>query len=292
MKNQWHIKLSTGDRMFDILNAVFMTALCVTMIYPFLYLFSLSLSSATAGISTITFYPKQPTLGNYVSMFNYKYIRTGAVNSVVRVLLGVTANLVFCTATAYPLSKKFLPHRTFWTGLFVFTMFFSGGMIPTYILFVNLKLINTVWALVLTGMIPCFNVLLIRNNFMAIPPALEESARIDGAGELLILVRILVPLIKPILATVALWCIVGHWNAWFDSMIYIRDTDKQVLQVVMRNIVQAGKIDTQMATLSYAVTPETLKAATIMITTFPVICAYPFLQKYFVKGIMIGSLKG
>ncbi|GHT97099.1 hypothetical protein FACS1894142_0810 [Spirochaetia bacterium] len=141
-------------------------------------------------------------------------------------------------------------------------------------------------------MIPTFNVLLIRNNFMTIPPALEESARIDGANELLILVRILVPLIKPILATVALWAIVGHWNAWFDSMIYIRDTSKQVLQVIMRNIVQAGAIDTQTAALSYAVTPETLKAATIMITTFPVLCAYPFLQKYFVKGIMIGSLKG
>jgi putative aldouronate transport system permease protein len=213
---------------------------------------------------------------------------------VLRVILGVSANLIFCTLTAYPLSKKFLPHRTFWTGLFVFTMFFSGGLIPTYILFVNLKLTNTIWALVLTGMIPTFSMLLIRNNFMTIPPTLEESARIDGAGELVILVRILVPLIKPILATVTLWAIVGHWNAWFDAMIYIRETSRQVLQVVMRNIVQAGSVtDVRAATASSAeITPETLKAATIMLTSFPVICAYPFLQKYFVKGIMIGSLKG
>jgi putative aldouronate transport system permease protein len=281
-----------GGFLFDSLNWIFMTLVCFTMLYPFLYLLALSLSSGSAGLSTVSFYPRQPTLGNYISMLSYKFIRTGAFNSVLRVILGVSANLFFETITAYPLSKKTLPHRPFWTGLFVFTMFFSGGLIPTYILFVNLKLTNTIWALVLTGMIPVFSVLLIRNNFMASPPALEESARMDGAGEFRILARILVPLIKPILATVALWAIVGHWNAWFDSMIYMRDMGKQVLQVVMRNIVIAGTMDTQTAALSYAVTPETLKAATVMITTIPVICAYPFLQKYFVKGIMIGSLKG
>jgi putative aldouronate transport system permease protein len=286
------IKTTTGGMIFDVVNSGLMALICLTMLYPFVYLVALSFTSGTAGISTVTFYPKQPTLGNYISMLSYKFIRTGALNSVIRVILGVSANLFFETITAYALSKKTLPHRSFWTGIFVFTMFFGGGLIPTYILFVNLHLTNTIWALVLTGMIPCFSVLLIRNNFMVIPPALEESARIDGAGELRILWRILVPLIKPILATVALWAIVGHWNAWFDSMIYIRDMDKQVLQVIMRNIVISGSMDIQSASLSYAVTPEAMKAATIIITTFPVLCAYPFLQKYFVKGIMIGSLKG
>jgi putative aldouronate transport system permease protein len=279
---------------FDFLNYIFMILVCFSMLYPFIYLLAVSLSSGGAALSSITFFPRKPTLANYTTMLNYKYIRTGAFNSLLRVILGVTANLIFSTLTAYPLSKKFIPHRTFWTGIIVFTMFFSGGLIPTYILFVNLKLTNTIWALVLTGMIPAFSMLLIRNNFMTIPPALEESARIDGAGELLILVRILVPLIKPILATVALWAIVGHWNAWFDAMIYIRDSDKQVLQAVMRSIVQAGsQTDIKSATATSAeITPETLKAATIILTTLPVICTYPFLQKYFVKGIMIGSLKG
>ena len=286
------IKGSFGSILFDILNIVFMAFICFTMLYPFIYLAAISFTSGDMALSHITFFPLKPTLNNYAAMISFKFIRTGAINSVLRVILGVSANLFFITLTAYPLSKKYLPNRTFWTAIFVATMFFSGGIIPTYLLFINLKLINSIWALVLTGMIPTFSVLLVRNYLMSIPLSLEESARIDGAGEITVLARVLLPLLKPILATVTLWAIVGHWNAWFDSMIYIRDQDKQVLQVIMRNIINSGMINTGAISLSAAVTPETLKAATILITTVPVICIYPFLQKYFVKGIMVGSLKG
>lgn len=286
------VNMSISGLTFDTANIIFMLLLCLTILYPFIYLTAISLTAGGTALSQIRFLPVNPTLNNYRSMVNYRFMRTGAINTIMRVVLGVSANLTFITLTAYPLSKRYLPHRPFWTGIFVFTMFFGGGMIPTYILFVQLKLINTIWSLVLSGMIPAFNVLLVRNFLMAIPDALEESARIDGAGDLRILLQILLPLMKPIIATVALWAVVGHWNAWFDSMIYMRDMDKQVLQVVMRNIVNNGSFDTQTNTIQAAISPESLKAAAIMLTTLPIICVYPFLQKYFVKGIMIGSLKG
>lgn len=264
--------------------------------YPFLYLLSLSLSSGNISLTKIYLIPPEFSLANYESVLSYGYIKTGFMNSIMRVVLGTALELFFCLLTAYPLAKKYLPLRNFWTGIIVFTMFFSGGLIPNYILMKELHLMNSIWALVLPNLVPAFSMILIRNYIMSLPDSIEESAKIDGASEFTILYKIIAPMITPILATVALWSIVGHWNAWFDSLLYSTSPEKQVLQVVMRNIIQKGDVSLEAGststTLSGTVNPTTIKAATIMITSLPVIAIYPFLQKYFVKGIMVGSLKG
>jgi putative aldouronate transport system permease protein len=198
--------------------------------------------------------------------------------------------------TAYPLSKKYFPNRSFWTSLLIFTMFFSGGLIPNYLMVRSLGIYNTVWSMVLPGLISTYNMIIMRNFFMNIPGELEESARIDGANDFLILARIIVPVSGPIIATVALWTMVSHWNAWFDCMIYISTTSKQVLQLMLRRIVLEGTM--QLMELNTTTTdmgltnPDSVKAATIMVATMPILMVYPFLQKYFVKGVLIGSLKG
>jgi len=214
------------------------------------------------------------------------------MNTIVRVALGTIITTFVCILTAYPLSKKFLPDRKFFTAFMVFTMFFSGGLIPMYILIKSLKYINTVWALVIPSAIPTFSMLIIRNYFMTIPDSLEESAKIDGANDFFILFSIVVPLSLPILATTVLWTIVGHWNAWFDAMLYITNSRKQVLQAILRQIVIVGTMDQLEFEAHMYASPESLKAATIIVGTLPIIMVYPFVQKYFIKGIMIGSLKG
>jgi putative aldouronate transport system permease protein len=203
--------------------------------------------------------------------------------------------MLFTITTAYPLSKKHFPNRSFWTAIIVFTMFFGGGLIPSYLLVRSLGMYNTIWAMVLPGLISTYNMIIMRNFFMNIPAELEESAKIDGANEFSILFRIIVPVSGPIIATVALWTMVGHWNAWFDCMIYISTTANQVLQLILRRIVLEGT--TQLMELNNSldvgvINTDAVKSATIMVATIPILLVYPFLQKYFVKGIMIGSLKG
>jgi putative aldouronate transport system permease protein len=289
-------KQKTGDIIFIVILYCFMVIVCLAMLYPFLYLLSSSLGgSVTMGLSLI---PKEITLEGYRRVAGNQFIAAGFRNTIARVLLG-TALTVFCTIiTAYPLSKKYFPDRSFWTGFLVFTMFFSGGLIPEYLLVRSLGIYNTIWALVLPGLISTYNMIIMRNFFMSIPAELEESARIDGANDISILFTIIIPISGPIIATVLLWTMVGHWNAWFDSMIYISSASKHVLQQVLRRIVMEGT--TQLMEMSnysesadfVLANTDTIKAATIMTATIPILLVYPFLQKYFVKGIMVGSLKG
>lgn len=261
------------------------------MIYPFLYLFNISISMDGTVISNMTLVPKGFSFDSYQTILGFKFIKTGFYNSILRVVLGTSATFLACTLTAYALSKRKLPFRTLLTMLMVFTMFFNGGLIPSYILIKNLGLIDSIWSLIVPTIIPTFSMLIMRNYFMSIPIDLEESAKIDGAGDWRTLFQVIIPISKPIIATIVLWEMVYHWNAWFDSMIYIRTAEKQVLQLVMRNIVISGQL-TDSTFITSALTPEKLKAATIMIATLPIICVYPFLQKYFIKGIIVGSLKG
>lgn len=293
-------RTSPGDMVFYFCLYLLMLLISLLMLYPFLYIISMSLgASANMGLSLI---PKAPTLEGYRKVLANIYIFNGFKATIIRVLLGTTLTIFFTITTAYPLAKRYFPDRSFWTSLLVFTMFFSGGLIPSYLLVRNLGLYNTVWALVLPGLISTYNMIIMRNFFMAIPAELEESARMDGAGEFAILFRIIVPVSGPIIATVILWTMVGHWNAWFDSMIYISTASKQVLQQVLRRMVLEGEL--QMIELNQLqaiqevgvsgsmVTPEGVKAAAVMVGTIPIICIYPFLQKYFVKGVLVGSLKG
>ncbi len=278
----------------DIFIVAFFAVLSVTILYPFLFVLARSFSSGDATLSKMTIIPQGMTLANYSTMLQYRYIGTGFRNSVARVLLGGALNVLVCILAAYPLAKRDLPHRTLIMGFIVFTMFFSGGLIPLYLLVSKLGLRNTIWALVLPTLVPTFSLIIMRNFFMTIPESLEESARMDGARDFTILMRLIVPVSKPVIATVVLWSMVDHWNAWFDSMIFMSKAENHVLQMIMRRMVNQVRIleDLGGMNVDEMVLPETLKAATIMISTVPILMIYPFLQKYFAKGILVGSLKG
>ncbi len=269
-----------------------MLLLCLTILYPFLYLLASSFAVNPASINPFNLIPPKMTTANYVSVFQSTFILTSYLNTFARVGLATVLVSLASILTAYPLANRGLPFRSVFTSLMVFTMFFSGGLIPQYILVRQLGLQNTLWALVLPGLIPTFNMLIMRNFFMTLPAGLEESARVDGAGDYRILFQIAVPISMPIIATVVLWTVVGHWNAWFDGMLYITDSKKQVLQTVLRQIVIAGQLASLENQMGLSASPDAVKAATIVFATAPVIAFYPFVQKYFVKGVMVGSLKG
>lgn len=287
---------SLGSRTFDLANYTLMVVFCLTTLYPFWHLVQLSLSSSTSSLAVLRFWPEEVVLSNYRRVLASPFIASGFANTLFRVALGTTLNLVVILCCAYPLSKKYFPHRSFWTLFIVFTMFFSGGLIPTYLLVRGLGLLNSVWALVLPQLVPTFAMIIARNFLMTIPASLEESARMDGANDITILIRIIVPLSLPVIATITLWQSVWHWNAWFDSLIYIRDPERQVLQIVLRRVVLEGTNDMielrNTGGMAETTNPDSVKAATIIVTTLPIILFYPFLQKYFVKGVMVGSLKG
>ncbi len=286
-----------GEKIFAVFNTIILTLLSLAMIYPFWDIIRVSFSSpAEAAMLKISFWPKEPTMDAYRQVMANEYIWQGYGNTLIRLLIGMPIQLVLMILTAYPLSKKYLPARSFFTMIIVFTMFFAGGLIPSYLNIRNLGIDNTIWALVLPGAIPTFNMLILRNNFMAIPEDLEESAKLDGASALRILFSIILPVSLPILMTVALWGLVGHWNAWFDCLVYIRDPEKYVLQAVLRKIIidsapQFGDLSI-MNGEDTKPSAEVVKAATIMVSTIPILVVYPFVQKYFVKGVMVGSLKG
>jgi len=286
-------KRSIGELTFEYLNYTVLIFTSLAMVYPFLFLLSLSITPSEFTTVSLNLMPKGFTWNNYEQVFNNEYILFGFANTLLRTAIGTVATLFVTVCTAYVLSKRYYPNRTFWTMFVVFTMFFGGGLIPNYLLVKELGLMNTVWALVLPGLINTFQMIIARNFFLSLPESIEESARIDGANDLRILFSIVLPVSMPIVATLTLWTAVHHWNAWFDSMIYMQSGDKQVLQVVLRRIVLEGS-DTMMDLSSDMehVSRESVKAATIIVTTLPIICFYPFLQKHFVKGVMIGSLKG
>lgn len=290
-----HIKKTNGELVFDGLNYGIMVILAISALYPFLYLFSMSISES-ASFSSLGLIPKKLDLRAYKRVISNEYIASGFLNSVLRTVVGTLLGLLFNICTAYPLSKRHFPHRTFWTGFVVFTMFFSGGLIPSYLLIDSLKLKDSFWVLILPGLISTYNMIIIRNYFMSLPESLEESAHLDGANDFIVLFWILVPISLPIIMTVGLWTAVGHWNAWFDSLIYISKPKKQVLQLVLRRIVLEGTEDMmQLGTAlddPTSVSPDNIKAAAIIVTTLPILITYPFIQKYFVHGIMVGSLKG
>lgn len=289
------IKHTPGDRVFNAVNVLIMVFLCFITLYPFLYIISMSLGGSSNIRGLI---PQNPTLSSYQRVLGNINITTGFLNSVFRTVVGTASTLLVTLGASYALSKKRFPNRGFWTGFCIFTMFFSGGLIPTYLLMKDLGLLDNRAVLILPMLVSTYNMTIMRNFFMALPDSLEESAMIDGANDIVIMFRIVVPVSTAIIATVALWTAVAHWNAWFDSLIYMQSTDKQVLQQILRRIVIEGttqlvdmnitSVSADMATAS----PDGVKGATIVITSLPIILVYPFLQKYFVKGVMVGSLKG
>lgn len=286
-------------KVFDVVNIIFFLLVCLTILIPFLHLLSISLSPAeVATKGGLHLWPEKPTIDNYKQVVKSSFIWSGYKMTILRTVIGTVAQLLFTALGAYALSKPFFPHRRFWTIFIVFTMFFSGGMIPDYLLIKKLHLFNTLTVMILPGLVSAYNLVLMRNFFSSLPPELEESCMVDGAGRLTIFVKIVLPCSLPILATIGLWLAVAHWNAWFDVLLYVRDTHMYVLQIVLRRIILEGTqqmMSTTPSALAEAVTQassEGLKAAATFVATLPIVCVYPFIQKYFVKGIMIGSLKG
>ncbi|MBD2843657.1 carbohydrate ABC transporter permease [Paenibacillus sp. IB182496] len=289
------IRSTRGERLFDVCNILLLLLLGISTLYPFMYVLTISLSTpADAARESLHVLPTAPTFEAYGKIFEHPQLWRAYLNTIVRTALGVALVIVVLSLVAYPLSRRTFPHRKFITFLFVFSMLFSGGLIPTYLLIKQLHLLDTIWALVLPGAVSAFRVIILRNFFEAVPGEVIESARIDGARELTIFARIMLPLSVPVLAVIALWTAVGHWNAWFDALIYISDPDKQVLQLFLRRTVleNASLTPDQQLLDPTQYTPETLKAATIMTVSLPILLVYPFVQRYFVKGIMLGSVKG
>lgn len=290
-------KKSLGSGVFDIVNVIIMLAVLITTLYPFWYVLVLSMSGMDKG-GGIQLWPAEFSLDAYKVMLNYDLVWSGYLNTIVRCIIGTTLSVIFTAMTAYPLSKKGLPFGNFFTNLILFTMLFSGGLIPTYLLVKDLQMLNTLWALVLPSMLGAYNIFIVRNFFRSIPGDLEESARIDGAGWFTIWLKIILPLAKPVLATVTLWILVANWNSWFDALIYITDNNKTVLQIVLRkisienNAADVTAIAAKMAKGGDQIASKTLESAMVVVTIVPMLITYPFLQKYFVKGIMIGSVKG
>ena len=282
-----------SSRIFDIVVYILLFLVAMVTIVPFLQVVTISLSPpevvASYGLHLI---PTKIDLEGYRSIFKYKLLWTSYRNTIVRTLFGTALSMLLYVIAAYPLSKKYLPNRRFWIFFIIFTMYFSGGMIPNYLLINNwLKLSNTIWALILPPAMSAYNLIIVRNFFESIPDSLEESARIDGARETTVLFKIVAPLSMPVLATVSLWCIVGHWNAWYDCMLYIRDDTKYVLQYTLQRILLDGQVQ-DLDHIGTKVNTETMKMASIVVSILPIMIIYPFVQKYFTKGVMIGAVKG
>lgn len=294
------IRMTRGEKTFQYFNYIFLTLLTLFFLIPFLIVFSTSFvtEQEVARRGAFILIPEVFSLGAYKILLSQGSLLINSYKiTLFRVIVGTTLNLFFTSTLAYGLSKKSLPGRNFFITLIFITMLFGGGLIPNFMLIKALGLYNKVWVMIIPGLISAWNMILMRNFFSQIPESLEESAMLDGATPIQILVKIILPLSMPIIATIGLFYAVGHWNAWFDASIYINDTKKLPVQVFMRNVVlsmSSKELDGSVINEVAGVKPtaETIKSAVIIISTLPILCVYPFIQKYFVKGIMVGSIKG
>ncbi len=289
-------KRKASDRAFDIFVYTILIFLSVSIVLPFMQIITISVSpSEVLNTYGMHIFPTKITWEGYATVFENELLWNSYYLTIVRTVVGTTLNVILTVCAAYPLSKKHFPNRRLWTGLVIFTMYFSGGLVPTYMLVRNLGMINSMSALIFPGLVSAFNLIITRNFFMSIPESLEESAKLDGANDIKILTSIILPLSKPIIATISLWYAVGHWNAWFDSMIYINDENKQILQMILRKIVLQGSMAQDAEAMlggMVVVSTQTVKMATLIVSIVPIMLVYPFIQKYFVKGVLIGSVKG
>ncbi|WP_321004474.1 carbohydrate ABC transporter permease [Eisenbergiella porci] len=295
MKNK-----SLGRRAFLIFNYIFLTLAGLICLLPFINLLAVSLSSSSAvAAGRVSFLPKEFTLSSYQFVLKSSRFIKAFLISLERVLLGVSLNMVLMVCTAYPLSKnkKQLAGKSVYTWFFVITMLIGGGLIPTYLVIVKLRLIDTIWSLLLPGALPVYNMIILMNFFKSTPEELEEAAQIDGAGVLTILRKIILPISKPGLATVALFCIVSHWNSWFDGLIYMNNPGHYPLQSYLQTLIINPEQMLRIAGGDYTkvlamVNARTGRAAQLFLGALPILMVYPFLQKYFSSGLLMGSVKG
>ncbi|WP_339273110.1 carbohydrate ABC transporter permease [Paenibacillus sp. FSL W8-0187] len=288
---------SVGEKLFDVFNYILLTVITLCTLYPLIYVLFASLSNPTRYMqhSGILWKPLDITFNAYRLVFDNPMIIQGYLNTFLIVSGGLAINIILTAFGAYALSRKGLRYRKQLMLFIVFTMFFSGGLIPLYFTVKGLELTNTLWSLIIPQAISAFNLIIMRTAFEAVPDSLEESAKIDGANEFVILFRIMIPLCMPVIAVMLLYYGVSHWNSWFQAMIYLQDRSLYPLQLVLRELLLLNDASSMASGASggeVAVIGETLKHATIIVATVPILLVYPFLQKYFVKGALIGAIKG
>ena len=291
------MRKSASRKVFEVCNVIFMLLLCAVMLYPFIWTASASLSNSGAvGAGQVTLLPVGFTVDAYKHVLGYSKVWTAYGNTLWYTVVGTMVSLIMTICGAYPLSRS----DFYGKGVFVFfitlTMIFSGGLIPSFLVNRFLGLYNSRWAIILPGCLSTMNMIIMRTFFQNIPDALEEAATIDGCSDFQILIRIILPLSTASIMTIGMFYAVGYWNSWFSALIYLRDTDKYPLQLVLRQIVLQNQVldlqGVESADDAARMTGESIKYAVVMVATIPILCVYPFVQKYFVKGVMVGSIKG
>lgn len=280
--------------LFDILNTIFMVALAFVFLYPFWQTLVISFSTPEYASSLgVKLFPPEVTLDSYKSVFRTGSIWVGYANTLFRTIIGTVLTVLVTYCAGYAISRKNLPFKRSITFFITVTMFFSGGLIPTFLTIKSYGLVGSRLALILPMLTSAWNIIITRNYIAGLPDELEEAALVDGAHPLKIVFQVMFPLSMPIVAVLALWTAVGHWNAWFDAMIYCSGESKIVLQLVLRRLLIDSQAETSILQSTVAATtPESIKDATIMVAILPIICVYPFLQKHFTKGVTLGAVKG
>ncbi|GIP32123.1 carbohydrate ABC transporter permease [Paenibacillus sp. J2TS4] len=290
---------SFGDKLFEGLVHAILAVISVIVLYPLIFVLAASISNPEAVMQgEVWLWPKDITWMGYKKIFQNQEILSGYMNTILYTTVGTAINLILSVAAAYPLSRRDLYGRNLIAALMVFTMFFSGGMVPTYLLVKKLGMLNSMWALIIPGAVSVYNILIMRTFFQSsIPYEMQEAASIDGCSNLGILMRIVLPLSLPILAVMILFYSVGHWNSYFSALMYLTDRHKYPLQLFLREILIQGQMQEMLGVgddshARNVMEGEAIKYAVVIVANLPVLLLYPFLQKYFVKGVMIGAVKG
>ncbi len=291
-------KLPVGDKVLLIIGYILLGMFVVAIIFPMVYIILASfIDPITLQNSGLTFDFSKWTTTAYERVLENAQIWVGFKNAIIYSVLFTLLSVVVTLLAAYPMSRADFKGKGFFNTIFVITMFFGGGLIPTYLLISNLGMLNTIWAILLPGCFSVWNMIIARTYYMGVPRDLQEAAEIDGASEMVYFFKILLPVCSPIIATISMWQFVGMWNSYFDAMIYLHDAAKQPLQLVLRSILiqnqpEAGMVADMQSTAARAQMAELLKYATIIISSLPLLIMYPFFQKYFDNGIMAGAVKG
>ena len=298
-RNKNKIGLCTEDKIMYAVVDVLMVLLILIIAYPLIYVVSSSFSSGEAVSSgKVLLWPVDFSLTGYEIVFNYKQVWTGYYNTIIYTVVATALNVVLTTMAAYPLSRKNFQGRHFCMTLFMITMFFSGGIIPSYILKTQMHIVNTRWSIILTGAISVYNMVVMRTFFQnSIPGELLEAAKLDGISDFGYLFKIVIPLSKAVFAVITLYYAVAHWNSYFNAMLYLRNRDLYPLQLVLRDILNAANVDLSQISdpellRQLAGSSDVMKYSLIVISSLPMMVAYPVVQKYFEKGVTIGSVKG
>ena len=293
------VKRSLGERIIQVIIYLVLIAVCLLIVLPCLNVVALAFNDGKdAARGGVYFWPRMFTLENFQEVFKNKGIIRGYGITIARTVIGTFMSLLLLSLAAFALKEKQLPGRTFINFMITFTMLFGGGTVPTYIQYRRLGLLNNFWVYVIPGLFSVTYLMMMRTFFEGIPDSLEESAKLDGCGYFGIYAKIMMPLSKPVIAVVGLYTAVGHWNDWFSGAFYMMDTKKWPVQTVLQQMLNKAMSQQQITSVAQAiasaggVTSNALKMAAVVVTTVPILCVYPFVQKYFVKGVMIGAVKG